>query len=495
MRATAQQGTDGAIVIHFRPVFFVTGILLTTLAVLMTLPALVDAAAGNPDWSVFAASAGVCVFLGVSLIAGNWAPQFHFEVREAFVLTVLVWLVAAGAGALPMAFSGLNLSFTDAYFEAMSGITTTGSTVIVGLDSAPPGILLWRALLHMLGGIGFVMMAIAVLPFLRVGGMQLFRLEFSDKSEKVMPRMAQLASSITAIYLALIAVDATLLWLAGMTGFEAVCHAMATISTGGFSTSDQSIGHFHSLPIEIVTTVFMLLGGMPFVLYLELVRGKPGRLFHDSQVRAFLGIYAAAVATLVAWQWLGGRESFPEAVREVTFSVASIMTTTGFVTVDYQMWGAFAAVVILYLTAVGACTGSTGGGIKIYRLQVLYATAKVQVRRLIQPHGLFEAQYAGKSIPEAISSSVMGFFFLFALTFAALSLALGAAGLDFLTSISGVATAMGNVGPGLGSVIGPAGNFAGLPDSAKWLLSLGMLLGRLELYTVLILLWPEFWRG
>jgi len=482
-------------VIHFRPVFFVIGILLTTLAVVMILPALVDGAAGNPDWTVFAASAALSLFIGVSLIIGNWAPHFNMDVREAFLLTTLAWLVAAGAGALPMAFSGLHLSFTDAYFEAMAGITTTGSTVIVGLDAAPPGILLWRALLQLLGGAGFMVMAIAVLPFLRVGGMQLFRMESSDRSEKALPRVAEVASGITVIYLALVAIDATALWIAGMSGFEAVCHAMTTLATGGFSTTDQSIGHFHSAAIEGITTVFMLLGGMPFVLYLQAVQGKPRQFFRNSQIRGFLGLYAAAVGTLVLWQWLSGGESLAQALRDVSFSVASIMTTTGFTTVDYQTWGGFAVVTILFLTVVGACTGSTAGGIKIYRLEVLYSTAKAQFHRIVQPHGLFVPHYGGKPIPDQVASSVMGFFFLFALTFATLSLALGASGLDFLTSLSGVATAMANVGPGLGAIIGPSGNFAGLPDSAKWFLSLGMLLGRLELYGVFVLLWPEFWRG
>ena len=244
-----------------------------------------------------------------------------------------------------------------------------------------------------------------------------------------------------------------------------------------------------------ITTVFMLLGSMPFVLYLQALQGRPRRLFCDSQVLTFLGLYAAAVAALVLWQWLGGGETFPQALRDASFSVASIMTTTGFTTVDYQTWGGFAVVTILFLTVVGACTGSTAGGIKIYRLEILYATAKAQFRRIIQPHGVFVPYYGGKPIPDPVASSVMGFFFLFALTFATLTLALGAAGLDFLTSLSGVATAMANVGPGLGAIIGPSGNFAGLPDSAKWFLSLGMLLGRLELYGVLVLLWPEFWRG
>ena len=465
------------------------------MAALMVLPAVVDAVAGNPDWAVFATSAAVTLFVGVSLIISNRGGVFDVELREAFLLTPLAWLVAAAAGALPMVFSGLGLNFTDAYFEAMSGITTTGSTVITGLDSAPPGILLWRALLQMLGGIGFMVLAIAVLPFLRVGGMQLFRMEFSDKSEKAMPRAAQVASSITIIYLSLIAIDATLLWFAGMTGFEAVCHAMTTLATGGFSTSDQSIGHFHSAPIEVITTVFMLLGGMPFILYLGLIQGRPGRLARDSQVRGFLGLYAAAVAALVLWQWTGGGEPFGKAFREGTFNIASIMTTTGFATANYQIWGAFASFIILCLTVVGGCTGATAGGIKIYRLETLYLTLKAQIRRIIQPHGLFEPYYAGKPLPEAVVNSVLGFFFLFTLTFVVLALGLGAMGLDFLTTVSGVATAMGNVGPGLGAVIGPEGNFASLPDGAKWLLALGMLLGRLELYTVIVLLVPAFWRG
>ena len=461
----------------------------------MVLPALVDAAAGNPDWAVFATTAALTLFVGVSLLIANRGPRFDMQVREAFLLTTIAWIVAAGAGALPIAFSGLGLSFTDAYFEAMSGITTTGSTVIVGLDSAPPGILLWRSLLQMLGGIGFMVLAVAVLPFLKVGGMQLFRMEFSDKSEKVLPRAAQVASSIAAIYFALIAIDATLLWLAGMTGFEAVCHAMTTLATGGYSTSDGSIGHFHSVSIEVITTVFMLLGGMPFVLYLEFIRGRPWRLAEDSQVRGFLGIYAASVTVLALWQWLGGQEPLGKAIRETTFTVASIITTTGFVTADYQMWGAFAMFVVLCLTVVGACTGATAGGIKVYRLEVLYQTVKAQIRRLIQPHGLFEPHYGRKPLPEAVVNSVLGFFFLYTMTFAVLSLALGAMGLDFLTTVSGVATAMGNVGPGLGAIIGPEGNFATVPDGAKWLLSLGMLLGRLELFTVVVLLLPAFWRG
>lgn len=461
----------------------------------MVLPTVVDAVAGNPDWAVFATSAAVTLFIGVSLIIANRGGVFTMEVREAFLLTALAWLVAAGAGALPIIFSNLNLSVTDAYFEAMSGITTTGATVIVGLDSAPPGILLWRSLLQMLGGIGFMVLAVAVLPFLKVGGMQLFRIEFTEKSEKALPRAAQVASGITVIYVVLIAIDATILWFLGMTGFEAVCHAMTTVATAGFSTSDQSIGHFNSVPIEIVTTLFMLLGALPFVRYLEMVRGKPKRLWRDSQVRGFLGLYAAAVLVLVLWRWLESSEPFGKALVEVTFNVASVMTTTGYATTHYEFWGAFATFVLLCLMVVGACAGSTSGGMKVYRVETLYVTAKAQIRRLIQPHALIEPHYAGKPLPETVVAAVLGYFFLFTLTFVVLSLGLGAMGLDFLTTISGVASALGNVGPGLGPIIGPEGDFSSLPDGAKWLLSLGMLLGRLELYTVMVLVVPAFWRG
>lgn len=481
--------------IDLRPVFFVIGILLATLAVVMAFPALIDALAHNRDWTVFASSAALTLFLGVALIIANWTPRFEIDVREGFLLVTLAWVVAGTAGALPMMFSQLHLGITDAYFEAMSGITTTGSTVIVGLSSAPPGILLWRALLQMLGGMGFLFMGVAVLPYLKVGGMQFFRMETADRSENALPRLAQVAGGIAVIYLGLIAVDATLLWAAGMRGFDAVCHAMATLSTGGFSTFDDSIGHFKSLPIEIITTVFMLIAALPFPLYLQVVRGRPGRLFANSQVHTFLGLYLATVIVLTLWQWLGGGEKFADAVRTVSFTAASIMTTTGFVTADYQSWGGFVMVLILFLTVVGACTGSPAGGLKIYRLEVLYATARSQIRRLTQPRGLFAAQYGGRPIPDPVASSVMGFFFLFALTFAALSIGLTATGLDFLTSVSGTAAAMGNVGRGLGGLVGPMGNFNALPDAAKWLLSLGMLLGRIELYSALILLWPDFWRG
>jgi trk system potassium uptake protein TrkH len=482
-------------VIDFRPIFFVIGILLTTLAVVMCLPAIVDAATGNPDWVVFAVSSLTTLFIGVGLVLTTRVGRFQIGIHQAFLLTTLSWVVIAIFGALPLAFSDLNLSATDAFFEAMSGITTTGSTVIVGLDHAPPGILLWRALLQWLGGVGIIVMAVAILPMLQVGGMQLFRMESSDTTEKVLPRVAQIASGVGIIYVALTAICATALWFAGMTGLEAVGHAMTTIATGGFSTSDGSVGHFDSAQIDAIVTAFMILGSLPFVLYLQAVRGKPERLFRDSQVMWFLTIVVIAVAIMTLWQWRDGGETPLTALRYASFNVVSMMTGTGYSTTAFDLWGGFAVAAFFFLMVVGGCAGSTTCGIKIFRFQVIYATAKTQISRLIQPHGVFIAYFNRRPISEQVASSVMGFFFLFALSFSVLALGLGLLGLDFLTSVSGAASAIANVGPGLGSTIGPGGNFASLPDAAKWLLSFGMLLGRLELYTVLVLFAPAFWRG
>jgi len=481
-------------VIDIRPVLFICGILLTTLAVMMGIPAAADADAGNEDWEAFALSGMLTLFVGGALILTNRSETIRLNLRQAFVFTTLSWLVICAFAALPLAFSKLGLSYTDAFFEATSGITTTGSTVIVGLDFAPPGILLWRAILQWLGGIGIIVVAVAILPMLRVGGMQLFRMESSDTSEKVLPRTAEIASAVGVIYLVLSVICAAAYWSAGMSPFEAVTHAMTTIATGGFSTSDLSLGYFDSATIDWIAVLFMTLGGMPFVLYLQAVRGKPLLLWRDGQVRWFLSIIAFGILALALWRWQGG-EVAERALRQSAFNVVSIITGTGYSTTDFSQWGGFALAAFFLFMFIGGCAGSTSCGIKVFRFQVLYATARIQVARLLQPHGVFIPYYNRQPISEAVTASVMGFFFLFVITFAVLALALGVLGLDFLTSVSGAATAIANVGPGLGEVIGPAGNFSSLPDAAKWLMAAGMLLGRLELFTVLVLFAPSFWRG
>ena len=480
--------------IDLRPVLFILGILLSVLAVAMAIPAVVDALAGHADWQVFAASAGVTLFVGVSLILTNRTGWGRFGLRQGFLMTTLAWLVIAIFGALPMAFSELELSFTDAFFESMSGITTTGSTVIVGLDTAPPGILLWRAILQWLGGIGIIVMAISVLPMLQVGGMQLFRVE-AFEADKVLPRAAQIALGIIVVYIGLTALAAAVLRALGMSGFDAVAHAMTSIATGGYSTRDASLAHFDSNAIHWAISAFMVLGSIPFVLYLRAVRGDIMALLRDTQVRWMLSILAAASIVMTIYLIKEDLLSGSTAATHAAFNVISIMTGTGYSSDNFNAWGGFALALMFVLMFIGGCAGSTTCGIKIFRFQILYAMARTQILRLLHPSGVFIAYYNHKPIPENAAMSVMSFFFLFILCFGVLAMALGLLGLDFITAVSGAATAISNVGPGLGDIIGPAGNFKSLPDAAKWLLSLGMLLGRLELFTVLVLLAPSFWRG
>ncbi len=480
--------------LDFRPILFVIGLLLTTIAVAMGIPAVVDVLAGHSDWQVFAISSALTLFIGVSLTLAGRAAEMRLTIRQTFLLTTLSWVAIAIFAALPLAFSDLDLSYTDAFFEAMSGLTTTGSTVIAGLDNAPPGILLWRALLQWLGGVGIIVMAVAVLPVLQVGGMQLFQTESSDTSEKVLPRIAQIITGISVIYIGLTSICALFLWIWGMSGFEAVVHAMTTIATGGFSTSDGSIAHFSSAAIDWTITIFMVLSGLPFVLYLQTVRGNLLVLLRDGQVRWFLGAILIYVIVMAGWLWEAHDYAIGESLRYSAFNVISIMTGTGYSTASFDLWGSFALVIFFLLMFVGGCAGSTTCSIKIFRYQVLYAAMKAQTKRLIHPHGVFVPYYNRHPIPESVIFSVLSFIFLFMMCFVALAAALGLLGLDFLTAVSGAATAITNVGPGLGNLIGPDGNFAFLPDAAKWLLAAGMLLGRLELFTVLVLFAPGFWR-
>ncbi|MGH6906094.1 MAG: TrkH family potassium uptake protein [Geminicoccaceae bacterium] len=483
-------------VIDLRPILVVVGILLIILALFMAPPMVADLAAGHPDWQVFLGAGAVTLFSGVTLVLMNQGYRdAELTGRQAFLLTTSVWVVVAVFAALPLAFSELDLTLADAVFESVSGITTTGATVIVGLDVAPPGILLWRAILHWLGGIGFIVMGVAILPMLRVGGMQLVRTESSDLSEKILPRAAQVASAIGLIYLGLTVLCAVLYNVAGMAIFEATAHAMSTIATGGFSTRDASIGAFSSVPIEGVGIVFMILGSLPFVLYIQATNGQLRPLFTDAQVRWFMGMIGVFVLAIAAWLVIVESIAPFEALRHAAFNVVSVISTTGFASSDYALWGTFPVTALFFLMCIGGCTGSTSGGIKIFRLIVLHAIAKNQIARLVRPHGVFVPTFNRRPVSEAAAIAVMAFVFMFGLSFAVFALLLSMLGLDYLTAMSAAVTTLANVGPGLGGTVGPAGTFAPLPDGAKWLLSAAMLLGRLELFTVLVLFTPAFWRN
>jgi len=480
--------------IEFRPIIFILGILLVVLAAAMMLPVLTDFAAGyGDDAANFAISAGATLFIGVSAMLAAHAGAIHLEIRQTFVLAVLGWAAAAGFAAIPFAMSNLGLDAADAYFEAMAGVTATAADTFVGLGSVSPGLLLWRALLQWLGGMGAIALAIAVLPALRVGGMQLFQIETVER-QRALPPATEVVISAGVIYVVLTAVCATALWGAGMTGFQAVLHAMATVSTGGFSTSDQSIASFHSLAIELVIILFMILSSLPMVLYLQALRGSPRRLVADSQVLTFLAVLAVAVGLITVWQLHLG-DDFGPALRMSAFNVVSIITGTGFTTADYSEWGGLTLVAFLFFMVIGGCAGSASGGVKIFRFQVTAAAARAQIHRLVQPSGVFLPYVGGRPVPDAIAASVTGFFFLFAASFGIFTLALTAMGVDLLTSVSGAVSAIANVGPGLGPTIGPDGAYNILPDGAKWLLSFAMLFGRLELIPVMVLLVPAFWRG
>ncbi len=481
--------------LDIRPIILINGILLSFLGVAMLLPAMVDLAVGHPDWKVFFAAACTTLFAGGGLALTNRGYRGGLSVQQAFLLTTSAWVFSTAFAALPFMFSEFKLSYTDAFFEAMSGLTTTGSTVMSGLDTAPPGILMWRALLQWLGGIGIIVMAIAVLPMLQVGGMQLFRLESSETSDKILPRATQVVGSIALVYVSFSLICALCYRLAGMSTFEAVAHAMTTIATGGFSTSDQSVGHFESAFVDYTAVVFMILGSLPFLLYWQAVRGNAKPLLQDSQVRWFFMFAIGFVSVMTLYQINTGVHEGWMALRYALFNIVSIMTGTGYATTDYGLWGPFAVMMFFCVMFVGGCAGSTSCGIKIFRFQIMYSALTMQIRRMVHPNGVFSAKYNGRVISEDITASVMSFFFVFFVCFTVLAFLLSSLGLDLLTSLSAAGTAVANVGPGLGDIIGPSGTFAPLPDTAKWLLSLGMLLGRLELFTVLVLFLPNFWRA
>jgi len=476
-----------------RPVLHVVGLLLCGLAATMLVPAAVDLDAGNPDWQIFAASALVTVFVGGSLaISCRGGGTARMGRREAYLLTGLSWIAVSAFAATP--FLGLGLDYTDALFEAVSGVTTTGSTVLTGLDRLQPGILVWRSLLQWIGGVGIIVMAILVLPFLRVGGMQLFHTESADRSEKVVPSAQRFAALIALVYCVLTAACFMAYVAAGMTGFDAVNHAMTTVATGGYATRDASLGAFGP-GVQWVAIVFMIAGALPFVVYIRAVTGRQRAVVHDPQVRGFFAVLAVWSLALAAWVVVRGDMAPADALRHATFSVVSIVTTTGFATLDYQAWGPGVVAAAFVLTFVGACAGSTSGGIKIYRHQILMTVVRGQLSRAVSPNRVAPLRYGGASLPPDVPAAVLAFLAVYLGTVGLFAVALAFMGLDLVTALSAAATAISNVGPGLGPLIGPAGTFQTLPDTAKALLVVAMLLGRLEIFTLLVLLDPKFWRS
>ena len=481
--------------IDLRPVGYVIGIVVAVFGATMAVPMLVDYAAGNGHGDVFAQSAMLTVLVGglTALACANGVGK-TLSIQQIFLMTTLVWVALPVFGAIPFLYGATNASAADAFFEAMSGLTTTGSTVFSGLDQLPPGMLLWRSMLQWFGGIGIIVVAMVFLPELRVGGMQIFRSEAFDTDGKVLPRAAQIASRIAIVYIVLTLSCAAAYIGVGLSFFDAVNHSMTTLATGGFSTRDTSFG---GLPpgAAYVAAVFMILASLPFVRFVQLMAGSAAPIWRDSQVRAFLSVLGISVL-VVAFFRVAGEGSLAEPVfREALFNLTSIMTGTGYASTDYQLWGGFAVSVIFFLGLVGGCAGSTCCSAKIFRYQILFAAVTSQIRRIHSPHGIFQPKYEGRTVTEDVISSVMAFFSLFIVSIGVLAVLLAGTGLDLVTALSGAATAIANIGPGLGDEIGPAGNFGELSDTAKWLLASGMLVGRLEVLAVLVIVTPRFWQS
>ncbi len=477
------------------PVFHILGLLLSLLAGAMVIPAIVDYTMGYDDWTAFLAASAITLFFGFGLLLSTrLRADENLGLRQAFLLTNAAWILIGLFGALPFLLANTGMSLTNAVFESISGITTTGSTIIPVIEAMSPGVLVWRALLQWLGGIGIIVMALAVLPMLSVGGMQLFKTESYETPDKVVPRAAELAGGISLVYGGLTLLWSLMLYSAGLPFFDAITHAMTTLATGGFSTRTMSIGAFDNAYVEWVIIVGMIVGSLPFAHSLAITRGGWSRLTSDPQVRWFFALLSL-IAILITWQLMLSHDlMLAESIRLSVFNTVSMITGTGYGSADFGAWGGSATVLLLMCMFIGGCAGSTTCGIKMFRFQVLAANARIQLSRLLRPHAVVIAYYNKRAIPETVIDAVMGFCYLYILCFVVVAALLGLTGLDLETALSGAATSISNVGPGLGDTIGPAGNFDSLSIMAKWVLCGAMVIGRLELFTVLVMLAPGFWR-
>ncbi|MBD1164024.1 TrkH family potassium uptake protein [Pelagibacterales bacterium SAG-MED11] len=477
---------------NYKTVFFTLGILQIILGIFMLVPIIVQLIYSQFDSSFFGASIVTIVF-GTLFFLSNLDHEKKLNLQQAFLLTALSWLSIAIFGSLPFVFSNLNFSFTNAFFESMSGITTTGSTIISNLEDMPKGILLWRAILQWLGGIGIIVMAITLMPIMNVGGMQLFKISNNDSSEKILPKSKEIALRLIYIYSGLTALCAITYNIFGMGIFDSITHSMTTIATGGFSNYNQSIGFFNSVAIETSAIIFIILGSLPFIVYIKFLNGNRSIFTSDTQIKTFLKVIFISIIILSIYLSINNSNSFN--IRSVFFNVISILTGTGYVNAQFDSWGSFPLVLFLGLMFIGGCAGSTTCGIKIFRFQILYSFITNQLKKIIYPKGIFVLKYDQNQIDNKFIASIISFIYMYLVIFFLLSALLSLTGLDFITAISGAATSISNVGPGLGSIIGPNGNFSTLPDVSKWILTIGMILGRLELFAILVLFLPSFWRN
>ena len=494
MQTAERTGLPRTLAIDYEKIGLPVGLIAAVVGASMLVPALVDLSSGNPDWQVFVLSALIVGGMGGGLALACLRPWEPLSLRECFILVVVSWVGMSFAGALPLMLTANGLSLTDAFFEAASGYTTTGSTVMTGLDHLPPGVLMWRSMMQWIGGFGIIGLGILLLPFLGVGGLQLLRLESSDTYEKTAARIKVFAWRLVAIYLGLTGLCAFSYAAAGMSVFDAVNHAMTTLATGGFSTHDASLGHYDSTTLLWFSSLFMLLGSLPFGLYSRLLYEYRTNLLDDVQVRTFIGIVLAFDLCIVGWLVIRQHMGLGEALTQATFNLVSIISTCGYASTDYLQWGTFPTVIIFVATLLGGCTGSTAGGIKTFRLVLAWKAISSIISELRFPDGVFPMRILDRRISSDVALSGLTFIVLYLVTLLGFTIAVGLTGVDLVTSFSGVAECMANVGPGIGNIIGPAGNFASLPSASKWLLAASMIVGRLEIGAAYVVFLPSFWR-
>ena len=477
---------------NYKTVFFTLGILQIILGIFMLIPTIVQFFYQEIDSSFFGASI-VTIIFGTLFFLSNLDHDKKLNLQQAFLLTSLSWLSIAIFGSLPFIFSSVEFSFTNAFFESMSGITTTGSTIISNLEDMPKAILLWRALLQWLGGIGIIVMAITLMPIMNVGGMQLFKISSNDSTEKILPKSKEIALRLIYIYSGLTIFCGVSYNVFGMNIFDSLTHSMTTIATGGFSNYNESIGFFDSISIEISAMIFIILGSLPFIAYIKFLSGDKKIFYSDIQIKTFIKIIIFSIIILLIYLFFNNMNEID--IRSIFFNVISILTGTGYVNAQFDNWGGFPIILFLALMFIGGCAGSTTCGIKIFRIQILYSLLSNQIKKIIYPKGIFVLKYDQNPVDNKFISSIISFIFMYLVIFFIITALLSLTGLDFITSISGAATSISNVGPGLGSIIGPNGNFSSLPDISKWILSLGMILGRLELFAILVLFLPSFCKN
>jgi len=478
---------------NYKTVFYTLGTLQIILGVFMLIPVIIQLIYNELD-SGFVSASIITIVFGVLFFLSNLDHNKNIDLPQAFILTALSWLSIAIFGSLPFIFSKLSLNFTDAFFESMSGITTTGSTILTDLDNAPKAILLWRAILQWLGGIGIILMAITLMPIMNIGGMQLFKISSNDNAEKILPKSKEISMRLILIYSLLTFACALFYKLFGMNYFDSLTHSMTTIATGGFSNYNDSIGYFNNALIEINAVVFIILGSVPFIAYIKYLNGDKKVFYKDTQINFFIKTIVVSVIIIFIFLLFNNSDSEIFLLRQVIFNVVSILTGTGYVTTNYSDWGGFPLIFFLVLMFIGGCAGSTACGLKIFRIHILYKFFVIQLKKYIYPRGIFVLKYGDSILNEKFISSIISFVFLYIIIFFIITTLLSISGLDFITAVSGAATSISNVGPGLGGMIGPNGNFSLLPDFSKWVLSAGMILGRLELFAIIVLFLPSFWR-